>query len=220
MQRPSHWILLFLVIVGGPVFLAWRAGWVDTPPPHEFVTRTAVLQRTHGERVAAPLPPGERVAEGYLRDARGEVVAGAEVLVPGAAQLVRSDAVGRYRVVVPAGKYRVVAFDDRGRVGVLEEQQGPAEPGLVPLPDLILHDGARLRGALRLGDGGPAANVDLALDGPSGPRRARTDPSGAFHFEALLFGEHTMEWTRAGGPLQRARLEIEVAEQEVELTSL
>ena len=173
LNRPSHWILVFLLAVGGIGTLAW---WVSNGETQ--IPRTILVPQ---QKVKAPL-----VGEGFVKDPNGEPARDAELMVRGSDERARTDATGRYRIALPRRELTLLAHDGKSLVAQSEPLVPSRDEGLVPLPELTLETGIAVRGYVRDEHGNPLAEVPLGLRSSLGTRETTSRKDGGFGFAGLI----------------------------------
>jgi hypothetical protein len=140
---------------------------------------------------ATPLP-GPKIMIGVVRDTAGNVIPGAEIIIPGYARKLYSDGEGTFRFDdVPRGKHKMrarkIGYAPQIREFTLGDEGGIAEFELLPiaraLPTMVTSvDRLGISGVV--GDtafeGIPAAAVRLMANG----KEASTDSLGSFYIPA------------------------------------
>lgn len=155
--------------------------------------------------VTATPMPGPRIMVGIVRDTAGNPIAGAEVIIPGFARKLYSNADGTFRFEgIPGGKHRMrarkIGFAPQVREFDLGEEGGVAEFDLVPMARALP---AMVSAVDRLGISGvvgdtayeavPRAVVRLLANG----MQTETDSLGAFHLAARP-GRYLVSITKPG----------------------
>ena len=200
MNRPSHWILLFLLLAS---MLAGVMAWIGNGERPVPIRRLTTLQS------AGPL-----FGEGFVKDADGAFVGGIEIRVRESGVQVRSDDTGRFRIEVPRGRATLLAHDGKDLASEAEPFTPIRAHGVVPLSDIVLRKGHVVRGFLRDEAGAPLADAKVELDSPLGVRTAMTGADGAFVFGGLLPGEAALDAPGGTRPLT-----IGATPQDLELTA-
>lgn len=164
-------------------------------------------------RVEVPMVRGAQLS-GTVRDANGQPVAGADLRLEGAERKggrslrVEADQAGRFAFegVLPGVPQRLLAADRAG-AGTPVQIEGvviPADESITDL-EVILEQGARIRGLVVDGSGAPVPNAMVALEGISQEiwralRRsplAVSDAEGMFEYSGLP-GEQVTLTARSG----------------------
>ena len=88
--------------------------------------------------------------------------------------------------------------------------------------DLVLEEGATLRGTVRSSRGRPLADSWVDVKDPSAPRsfgaRTRTDAAGQFELRTLLPGHYALIATTPGGRKTSKNIQVKEGEQTIDLT--
>lgn len=161
--------------------------------------------RLPGMVVTATSMPGPRIMVGIVRDTAGNPLADAEVIIPGFARKLYSNADGTFRFEgIPGGKHRMrarkIGFAPQIREFSLGDDGGVAEFELVPMARALP---AMVSAAARLGISGvvgdtayqavPTAVVRLLANG----LQVETDSLGAFYLPAKP-GRYLVSVTKPG----------------------
>ncbi len=177
--------------------------------------RTRSLARAKEDLAHARNLPNRKLAEllGTVRleDEQGKVTprAGATVTAQGTSYAAKTDRDGKYRLMVPPGRYTLDVVDPGthvlwSRLPTLEV----SDPSACASEDILVRYNGRIRGTLVDHAGKPAANVSISAQGKatSGALRAVTDGSGAYEIDGVQAGEYlvAVNHLNEGGPDARS----------------
>ena len=129
--------------------------------------------------------------EGELVDQQGAEVHAGRVLVLATGDAVQADEFGRFRLPLPTGKCRLLAYDALGRVGEIDFEPSRSQ-GVLPLGRITLHDGFDLAGVLRTSSNDPCTEATLQLEFEGMRRQVLTDAAGRFAFRGLIAGQYAL----------------------------
>jgi hypothetical protein len=177
--------------------------------------RTRSLARAKEDLAHARNLPDRKLAELFgtvrLEDEQGKLSprAGATVTAQGTSYAATTDQDGKYRLMVPPGKYTLDVVDPGthvlwSRLPTLEV----SEPAACASEDILLRYNGRIRGTLVDHTGKPAAHVPISAQGKatSGALRAVTDAGGGYEIDGVQAGEYlvVVNHLNEGGPDARA----------------
>lgn len=133
--------------------------------------------------------------EGFVRTHDGKPGAHTFVTVGGSGVWARTDAIGRFRLPLPAGELELIAHqpgngDTQGLAVKLQHVRVDRDKGVVPLPDLITEPAARLSGRVLDQSGTPVVGVPVEVRGDGFSRIVDAGMSGGFSVAGLLPGHY------------------------------
>jgi hypothetical protein len=173
--------------------------------------RTRLLDRAQEDLAYARNLPnrtlGELIGTVRLQDEQGqsEPRAGARVEAKGTSYSAKTDSSGRYKLLVPPGKYTLDVIDPGTHV--LWDRLPTVEltdPAACESEDITLRYNGRIRGKLLDHTGKPAANVPISAHGPAtqGALRAVSNASGEYEITGVQAGRYLVAVNHAseGGP--------------------
>jgi hypothetical protein len=177
--------------------------------------RTRSLDRAQDDLAYARNLPSRSLGEVFgtvrLEDEQEQQAprAGVTVQVQGTKHATKTDAAGRYRLMVPPGKYTLDVVDPGTRV---RWPRTPTveltEPSACASQDLVLQLNGRIRGTLRDHNGRPAANVPVSAQGTAtrGALRAMTNARGEYEIAGVQAGAYlvVVNHRQEGGPDARS----------------
>jgi hypothetical protein len=184
-QRPSHWMLAFLLLLGlGGALVMWIGGGTGAPAVLQGGRRgeSGVPQAMTGfQKTKSPL-----IGEGFVRLENGEPAKEAIVRVLGTDTVVRTDDTGRFRAPLPFAEVVLVASTGDGLVARGEPFRPGRDYGLMPAPDLKLAPGLAMRGIVRDSSGAPVAGTRVTIVTSAGRRESWSASGGTFECRGLL----------------------------------
>jgi hypothetical protein len=195
---------------------SYRPRRVPVPPPAPAGSAwlVVVLEDALPWDASVPVPAGPAAdchGEGFVHDERGAPAAFALVTVRETGAAARADDTGRFRVPLPvAGSelaqapLTLIAQAGDGRVAMVETGPRSRPKGLVPLPDLVVRDGARVRGLVRDAAGQPAPQACVQLADGGFVQQVACDAHGAFAFAGVPVGSYELRVLPCRGGLARA----------------
>lgn len=154
--------------------------------------------------------PGILAGEGTVVDERGRPVADAVVSAVGTGRRAVTDETGRYRLPLDPDRGATVVARHAGRGIARMEVPAPSRrQGLIPIAQLKLRPGARLRGYVQDATGDPAGGAALQLSGPGVRTTVLADASGGYSFAHLWPGDdyvlEALPWRGNVGARKRIR---------------
>ena len=170
-----------------------KSAIVPMLPDRPRVLRLPRLLPWETDAVRALPKSGLLAGEGFLRGSGGEFVAHGIVTVAETGYRAISDRNGRFRVPMPIGIATLHAHDNGRRCGQLQIGPWPRAQGLCGLPDLVVHPGRSLVGAVYGADGEPLRGAAINVHGAGVERQTLAGDAGAFRFDGLPAGDYAID---------------------------
>lgn len=164
------------------------------------------------DRVAA-LPVGA-MGEGFVRKADGSPVEAALVTVLESGAMARTDATGRYEVLLQQGSNTLLVQHDGGDLGLCARSEPircERAQGRMPVEELVVAEAAAIRGVVRTREGVGQAGVPVQVRGQGFQRAALSGEGGVFRFAGLPLGDYEVSTFAHRGRLGAAPMRVAAA---------